>query len=368
MAKFDLGSFDAPEATAEARGPEPELSWRLDPKDSHSDWTVVVRTDGQPDAKYHVHRCQLSVGPRRSDYFAAIFKTNMSEGASAESELVLQHSAAEAFPKLLDFVYSGRISHSAAEAFTKLLGFFGGVSFKSPTEATALLHLAHYLRMRALYDTTTAYIQSDLVPKNAPTYAAEAHKYSLDKLVEAAVTVCADNFGDFAKIKIFECEVPTELFTRMVEASLCGGEAKSVRIAQYCGASSKVATVDKELFQRLCETVDRVDPDSAVALLRQAVSRGICPGSGTKNVSDLCIRDASCSGPDDKPAHYISFDDKNYKPLPDTVKVKLLEAAITRAKTNHARYTVWDYKEDWRIATKAYPDRDPPTVYVKNRG
>jgi hypothetical protein len=68
-----------------------ELSWRLDPSVSLSDWTVeVVVTDHRgelirdcPKELYCVHKSVLAVGPRRSAYFVNEFKQHAAEKKAA---------------------------------------------------------------------------------------------------------------------------------------------------------------------------------------------------------------------------------------------------------------------------------------------
>ncbi|KAH8066223.1 hypothetical protein JL722_640 [Aureococcus anophagefferens] len=95
---MDIGSYSdgAPEHTAGSASEEDEkLSWRSDPLESHSDWTVVVKVErdakqavSEANSKYTVHKNTLGFGPRKSEYFfATIFQTNLKEGAAQESEL-----------------------------------------------------------------------------------------------------------------------------------------------------------------------------------------------------------------------------------------------------------------------------------------
>lgn len=85
------------------------LSWRQNPSESFSDWTIeVLEEDSKAQlngerAVYHVHRRVLAVGPKRSDYFANIFKTN---GSANKTELRLTKKQAAVFPMALDYMYS----------------------------------------------------------------------------------------------------------------------------------------------------------------------------------------------------------------------------------------------------------------------
>ena len=84
---MDIGSYSdgAPEHTAgSASEADEKLSWRSDPLESHSDWTVVVKVErnakqavSEANSKYTVHKNTLGFGPRKSEYLATIFQTNL---------------------------------------------------------------------------------------------------------------------------------------------------------------------------------------------------------------------------------------------------------------------------------------------------
>jgi hypothetical protein len=82
------------------------LSWRLDPDTSFSDWTVVIEEEGGKSASYHVHKCVLAAGNRKSDYFRNVFRSGLAESLSSTSNISLQRSAAAAFPVMLDYMYN----------------------------------------------------------------------------------------------------------------------------------------------------------------------------------------------------------------------------------------------------------------------
>lgn len=315
---MDIGSYSdgAPEHTAgSASEADEKLSWRSDPLESHSDWTVVVKVErdakqavSEANSKYTVHKNTLGFGPRKSEYFATIFQTNLKEGAAQESELVLPRSAADAFPEVLDFMY-----RSGDEIEKRDL---------TVIQTTAIMHLADRLRIKALFKAISSIIQAHLQPQTALVYAREAAKYRLDKLVDAAVSVCADNFDKLVSFEGFS-HLPTELFSKIVSATSCETKPKSRCITRYICKTEKF--VDRPLFQKLCCGLSDISPCSAVQLLRLACDREILPGSGQQNISDLCIRDAA------KAWKSIELDDA-YHRLPDCAKVKLLEAVFVAAK------------------------------------
>ena len=88
------------------------LSWRQNPSESFSDWTIEVikedNTKAQPSpagvcAVYHVHRRVLAVGPKKSDYFAKLFKEI---GSANRTQLRLSNREATVFPMALDYIYA----------------------------------------------------------------------------------------------------------------------------------------------------------------------------------------------------------------------------------------------------------------------
>jgi hypothetical protein len=95
--------------------------WRLDPDVSHtSDYTIIIRSSSRnqetdpeevhDEIKYHVHKAFLSVGTFRSEYLSTIFsqkkKRHYVENEQDTSIIELPELAANAFPAVLDFIYS----------------------------------------------------------------------------------------------------------------------------------------------------------------------------------------------------------------------------------------------------------------------
>jgi hypothetical protein len=118
------------------------LSWRLDPSKSFSDWTIQItcKSSGSSASKksssdtnniidtYNVHRAVLAYGPRRTSYFESLFASD-STAASPEkiTRIELEETETQAFPMLLDYVYQGSTNFDAktAVALYNLGEFFG---------------------------------------------------------------------------------------------------------------------------------------------------------------------------------------------------------------------------------------------------
>lgn len=126
----------------------PVVDWRKDPKESFSDWTIVIRYEtkqrhednmdqetevdetAEVSETYHVHRIMLASGPRFCGYFANMFQADsFSENESKTSEIKRTEIEAKAFPKMLDYVYGKEVENpvSAEEvmALCNLGGYFG---------------------------------------------------------------------------------------------------------------------------------------------------------------------------------------------------------------------------------------------------
>ena len=174
MASFDFGTYS--EATGEP--PSKKLSWRDDPEESLSDWTIVVSSAGE-ESTFHVHKAMLAAHhAQQSDYFKSEFAGSVSSlfmASSNRTRLDLEDSAAAAFPAYLDFVYTGELAVTSESA-------------------TALLHLAGSLRCHQLHNVVTQFMQDDLCGKNAALYLAEAERYSLEKVAAAALSACASHW------------------------------------------------------------------------------------------------------------------------------------------------------------------------------
>lgn len=239
-------------------------AWRRDPEESFSDWTIHVRpitndkkaggaaavsttlsgtndcsidgNDSHHHHTYHVHRVYLASGPRCSEYFRTLFSTNMSteETSSKSTILELQNSACNAFPALLDYIYTGHIyvggnigdsgsgketatasngdgtddDAADADASTALSTETGADSIKgkrdrssssqessSMSEAAivALLYLADYLQVANLVPATSEYILEELNANNVHLFCREALLYGIDWIVDCCVKIAASS-------------------------------------------------------------------------------------------------------------------------------------------------------------------------------
>mmetsp|Transcript_29711 Transcript_29711/g.45453 ORF Transcript_29711/g.45453 Transcript_29711/m.45453 type:complete len:546 (-) Transcript_29711:70-1707(-) len=286
----------------------PALSWRLDPDESLSDWTLrvscsnrpkdlnastVIHANGSPvrggasnlntnmnttanttantslsslstaahasplllyncnavTKTYFVHRTQLAVGPRRSEYFAKLFKAydeqrnynhtveardDMNHSTEERSsprvtKIELLPSAASAFPAMLDYLYSA--PGSPIDVDTK--------------NAVALRHLASSFGIKPLFHETTKFIKNDLNSDTAHVYLIEAKIFQNAKVVQAALHAIASDFRS-AKMTALACLPPKSMVEILQSAHLKGmeSEALSSKIASYCKCREEDLTAD----------------------------------------------------------------------------------------------------------------------------
>ena len=182
---------------ANGSGRTGRLSWRLEPEESFSDWKVVIKvsqissSDASSSRKrafqeledgktYNIHKCVLGLGERKSEYFAAIFKTKVDllESRNNTSEIQLDPEAAEVFPIMLDFIYG--LSDESIQV--------------NPEDAMPLYHLGNYFRVPKLLSALEAFLQKDSA--NFHLYMEAASTYNLEKPLELLVKVCAENFSE----------------------------------------------------------------------------------------------------------------------------------------------------------------------------
>jgi hypothetical protein len=189
-----------------------------------------------------------------SEYFKSVFTgggRDLREGISKTTTLELEETAADAFPHYLDFAYTGELNATSLTA-------------------TALLHLANYLRCRQLHCAVTKFMQGDLCGTNASLYLAEAERYSLEKVAAAALPVCAASIDK----DDYLMALPPTLFCRVVGSPdrTCPSEVLSTLVVQYCrgpnGSSVNGTFLDEVTKPEMMPTIS---PDSALTLIELTV-------------------------------------------------------------------------------------------------
>jgi hypothetical protein len=265
---------------------QPALSWRLDPDESLSDWKLtvisaepkrggrqVVTLTSQRQRKkktpleeaqvigtktYFVHRAQLAVGPRKSEYFEGFFRKNSNSLVGREGRndtnttttlhgergrksitIELKPSAALWFHTMLDFMYAAP----------------GTKTPISTKNAVALRHLASWFGIKELFNEATVFIKKDLCSERAVDYLKQSSDFRHFKLENVSRDLIA---GNFKGIKITSLvSLPPEHFASILESPNLesnGSQWLSSRIASYCRCKKEEITL-QNLFSLLSPTL-----------------------------------------------------------------------------------------------------------------
>lgn len=321
------------------------LTWRLDPEESLSDWTIVVRvgTDGgtekESTTSYHVHRNILAIGPRKSQYFTALFRTkHVVESRTNTSDITLEPSAAASFPLFLDFLYSPKVKMTT-------------------DSAVSLRYLAQYFDCRSLLSEVTAFIRDDLTVKTAPIYLAEAAVYRDERLLSAALNVCAEN------LECIYVGLLAALPVGLLRMAICHPRLKcsskwlSKVIGQFCRNHPESVTRDFLLDVTSKERMPEIMAEEALFLLKLCAKHGH-ETSDTSDEDLACLRKRCINAcvaswkeqlarPVDRPSSpncnhnskrfspsrtHRQHDTSYHKTLPTHVQIEMLESGLTRAR------------------------------------
>jgi hypothetical protein len=217
------------------------LTWRGDPSETMSDWTIVIVTNELQTITYHVHKSVLCYGPRQSRYMSRLILNHQSSSSSSSSsqkkskhrstrttKVELDQRDANNVPILLDFIYapcsynscSGTVATAASTITTPSL-------LTAPSEdcslvledithhnSVSLRHLARTFEIDSLMMAVNRFIQRDLNLKSGPKYLMEASEYKDERLLESAQRLCTDNFEEL-DLKTL-CKLPVHIFRRLI--------------------------------------------------------------------------------------------------------------------------------------------------------
>lgn len=347
MKRINLGEYEHDNVTRKREDDLPEAIWRLPPEESMSDWKIsITRTttsspaatsssnktrqskkqkkqrkeSEQEDEKtlletYHVHKLSMSVGKRRSEYFAALFRrTDVIEAANTESQIELGEKAFDAFPLMLDFIYAGPDSCPLKTA-----------------NAAVLRHLASYFGIPALFKYTKEFIQANLNIRTLPHYLIDAYRFGDDKLLGPLIERFAGNFYRMPRVHI-----PPPLFKDIVTSPhFCCGDSLlySTCVETVCRESNPEeitsdlleSITDEKLMPLVCEVI-------ALSLLKFSLAFSLPRHSedNKKTLYERCIQAAALNWND-----ATKQLDKFVFPL--DVKTDIMKAALDRASFENRR-------------------------------
>jgi hypothetical protein len=273
-------------------GDDELLSWRLDPDVSLSDWTVcVTNTSDGTVHTYHLHKNILAVGPRKSEYFASVFRSRGRAGDSI-TEISLAAAACRAIPQLLDFVYShhGQLDITA-------------------NSATGLRYLAKMFGIRILHKQVTEFIQRDLSLSNVLIYYRDAFALGDEKVTTWTARHCARNIMKIDPHNSILVNMDTKFFLRVLQntESPEGNSTNnrtalalrqrhyhsSILVASYCRLNKNA--LDETSFRLL--TDEGVLPliDYSVALMLLELEADVSPvGTSVLKFSEITSLQKRC--------------------------------------------------------------------------
>ena len=241
------------------------LSWRMEPQESHSDWTIEILTvvaGKTAHSTYHVHKNILSVGPRRSGYFARLFSNkNLKEHETQTSRIALQELAAAAFPVMLDYLYSlwdddenhPPIKHESA---------------------VALHHLGGYFEVRGLRKKARAFWKKEMKTERLAAYLEPAKLFHDEKAYQAVVKKCCSFFpyyDDLVDPRLMEVS-DAQFWLDVLKQSHQEGNtqrtpALSNLVSTFC--STQKERLDADTFLKLTneEVLPKLSANAAIELL-----------------------------------------------------------------------------------------------------
>eukprot|EP00588_Corethron_pennatum_P022084 CAMPEP_0194312428 /NCGR_PEP_ID=MMETSP0171-20130528/9349_1 /TAXON_ID=218684 /ORGANISM="Corethron pennatum, Strain L29A3" /LENGTH=527 /DNA_ID=CAMNT_0039066933 /DNA_START=199 /DNA_END=1782 /DNA_ORIENTATION=- len=251
---YDFNVFE-PSPSEKKTQPHKDLTWRADPKESFSDWTIAVSCESLEGVDtYHVHKTTLGAGKYRCEHFRALFRSTgeNAETVNSTSSFRLEESAAGAFPKMLDHVYNG--------------------SCKMNTQsAVALVWLSRRFGVRTLFDEAAEFIRMNMDETDAHVYLSEATLYGDHKIQVAARRLCAEHFSSLSKGQVQS--LAPELLTLVLnyENLVVESEVLSQVIADYCRA--RALDVEGKFLAGITDHkfMPKIHPSEALFLLNLCI-------------------------------------------------------------------------------------------------
>ena len=274
----------------------------------------------------------MSNRARRSEYFATLFKqSHLAEFTTNASQITLEDSAADAFPAILDYIYSDK-----------------NVKFDT-NNATAIRHLAHYFGIRILWKLASVFIKGDFSLETAATYLAEAILYHDNKLEMASIDILAERIEEINRRTL--TKLLPHSFERIVSSPKlkCRSKKLSDIVLKYCQSQS--GAVDTALLMKVtrCELMPSVSRKAALPLLKVAVAEEEKTGvnlADTNNVLrsrciEACVEEwketlakplLAQESRDKNVSRILGAHSIEHRDLPLAIQVELLEKALCAAK------------------------------------
>ena len=307
-----------------------ELTWRLDPSLSMSDWTIVVVSKSSKMVdRYHVHKNMIAVGKRKSEYFVDIFRQKSKTGnRSSVTELILPDRAALSIPMLLDYIYSDE----------------GALSLSSET-APGLRYLAQFFGIKGLFEVIMKFIQKDLSLKTLAAYYKGSKDLDDNKILGITSRHCARNIHlvelSHALIEVMD----PEFFHRVLSNPALEKEKSlhvSLLVAKYCQLHKDKLNGTMFLNLTSPECIPQVHHTAALSLLSMeadlVVATSLMSYMTMSSLQERCIKGLASNWrelTELDPARTAQVCRK----LPSVVVTELLLKSLDHAKLDSNRHT-----------------------------
>ncbi|GKY93948.1 hypothetical protein MPSEU_000361700 [Mayamaea pseudoterrestris] len=240
------------------------LSWRMSPEDSLSDWMIEIvyeTSDGNGNVKskvdtYHVHKCHLAGGSRKSGYFSKLFSNGgrFAETSANKSRIEFNEIAATKFPDLLDYIYCA----------------WGAQPEITTDNATALSFLSKYFDLPCLRWKVKQFWTKD-VNKHTTcgTYYEHAHLLNQSKIREAAIKSCRKNISIIGvNSRLIHVE-DASFWLKLVDNDERIPAHHHLQISTLIAAFLRKAAVNEETFIKLTSAtaLPHIHPNAVLPLL-----------------------------------------------------------------------------------------------------
>ena len=238
---------------------ERQLSWRMDPEESLSDWTLIVRTEDTTVSKeYHVHRPILAVGPCKSDYFASLFRLPMRETTTKTSDIEMEKDAADAVPLMLDFMYSDELGIVTSE------------------QAVSLRYLSEYFAIKMLHRKVMSFVNEDMNVTNVHRYLQSAKMFHDEMILSMAQRQCIVNIKQMDTTSVLLPSLDPQFFYEVISSPDLETISVSCHISTLVAAYGRLHQGDlcREMFDQLTDIrhMPVIDKKCAIRLLQLSVA------------------------------------------------------------------------------------------------
>ena len=260
---------------------EQQLSWRMIPEESLSDWTLIVTTTESAGVsnEYHLHRNILAVGPCKSDYFAALFRMPMKEKATSTSDIELDKDAADAVPLMLDFMYTQQLAMITSE------------------QAVSLRFLAEYFRIKLLLRKVMSFVNDDMTIANVHRYLQSAKIFHDEDIRLLSQRHCIENIMEMDTTSPLLPSLDVEFFHEVISSSDTETSSASCHISTLVAAYCRLhqGELSPEVFDKLTDSEHMPVIDKKCAMRLLQLSAAGYPTTALPNTGDMnTIKGSSC--------------------------------------------------------------------------